>query len=510
LCTVVQTSDLQFGNPKLASSVLMAYSQEVIQKMVALVPKEQAVDDKKFEMLKDFIVYTTAIAEGGVVSEAGSVDTQFGAIAKSDKDLERWLTWKLEESGKNPKTVNNWLVQLKWGVRNSGCAEHPPWVHQTSPEIAKQFRLSKKRSAPGSKAATEGAVVKAIHTEEYGLRMLQRKLKTSVENMKAHEIGEMQRDIRDAFMLRCQSGCNPRSADLTSLKWSALKEVDGVDGGLTWALDTLHTKISTGMSISKVVGLKLKSRMLIKDDVTIGLLNTWVGLAVLGERESEEDYMFPSMVPVGRGKPKVLQPNWKRSMSNSEHNQAVKNLAVELKLASSQEHLKKFTSTAIRRGVSSKHAMVIKEQLAKLNPHEGHSQGSMVGTGSYTPPDVLRAPETMFQPDGQSKARYKAALQEAWDSILCGKCGRPHCKCKRCRWTARSHCTVAHSCWLISTGCGPTPKKGRVMAWDDWIDLKLDWEECMYAPQPVWDTHSKRYTFDPADGTGQPIRCAPR
>jgi hypothetical protein len=216
-------------------------------------------------------------------------------------------------------------------------------------------------------------------------------------------------------------------------------------------IDIACTKTLGNMTGHKAAKSISKVRFEITDPVTDFLFRRWVS-TFEDQMGLDTAFFFPYQGPHGF--------DFRRSMTQAQHDQAIRKCASDLHLASSQDHLRTFTSQSVRVGVSTEVAAMIRDSLTKVNKAHGRSRNSLMDVSTYVPDQVLMAPGPLFGNDVEIQQKYET-YQAAYfgplkQQLLCRSCGYPACECPRCQQIDPSAATqprsrasrCAHTCWI--------------------------------------------------------------
>lgn len=254
------------------------------------------------------------------------------------------------------------------------------------------------------------------------------------------------------------------------------------------------TKTLGNMTGHQAAHAKAKVQLEAADCVTAYLFKAWVSehSHLVG---SENHFFFPYQG--------TASFDFSKPISAPQHDKAVQRCASVLKLPTTVEHLKSFTSQSVRVGVGSQVAKVIREQLLESNQQHGRAPGSMQDAGTYVPDQVLMAPGPLFGDMQGIKQRMQAAEELHFgslkQSLLCTYCGYPACKCPKCNSMKAvdagvpgpARTSAKHDCWLAGR-TGPKKKSGpqesdeayadRVAAWIHYgIEVVPEWRDGKYS-----------------------------
>lgn len=254
-------------------------------------------------------------------------------------------------------------------------------------------------------------------------------------------------DCYGALVCRLISGRSLRAINVFSLTFADVGwegSSSDCDEGTPY-IDCTVTKPLASMSPSKAVEAMPRSRILLVDNISKILFNTWMDY-VPQEVKNGDHYFIPA-----KGSEGFL---FDTKSDYDSLNGEVQIIAEALGIARDATHKASFTSKSIRQGVAADTDQLVKDCLSGRNKHLGRSPTSKQETSTYCPLRVLLAPGPLFDPDGPNaelESALHACTHEARARLLCMTCGYPSCPCIRCKEIGngktkkRSH---EHSCWL--------------------------------------------------------------
>jgi hypothetical protein len=458
-----------------------------------------------------------------IAEDEGAMATQLGAAQRAEQCLVTFAASMrfggdgVAEPQCAAKTLRNKLVMLQGALRASQCADGgqlPQWAQaaghggRAGLGLLLRSKLKEWRIAdqPTRAAARKQAQLTESDIEAWCLMVL----KDLVVAQDPNTI-DLQARVCHALLLRVQAGCNNHHKYVASTPWSACGWEDAVGGDRRNPYtEQADFKVMKLCSLSSAMTMAPVVHMYITDAITRALFRQWWEWH--GEGREPGDFFFPKRVDDGF--------DFKRPLSDGEHNAACRDCATRCGLPLAASDVKMYTSMAVRRGVGGAATRALASAMHGANRETGRAEGSRMNSSTYTTEAVWREPGPLYADVARIQQRYEeevtALVVERKRGLLCSACAMPHCECNGCRFMGcKAHASRGggHSCWLRGLK-GQTPRVGRLARFADdkraevTERIRKAWADRGCADQPTWSVRCRRFEWagaDPSDDEATPI-----